>query len=533
MSKLSEEQIKNIPKSDLIKIIDKARDDLYYDLVVKEMFDKYDVDLDEIYLIPIAFKDLDVSARTEHGIIYLNYMLLADGDFESNYHYLVHEMTHFLQQTTGDGPTQGSTDDDYLDNQSEQEGFQNQTKYISSVDGPKEAEEYIEKVLDHHEVPEKEREEREDDLLSIASKKSKEQLSLPLEIKEEKKDKPRITPFERRTRIDFLQDFLNYLSDPNREPTKRPNQDQLHLPSPVKNNDDINRKEIAQKSKEIADSLPEKPDFTPPKIKRKAWDESGVENRASVKDLGDSDYNPNQLKLKLRDFSGITLIEKYFKDTTAEERNKLRRLILDDYSSMGHFLNSYQKIYKPELEPLVIIAKENSTNRFLGWILLQPREVDGEIEKVEIDTMVDRSVRNEGLGSYLLMAAKKLNSVLFNDIHLDAGQWNNVSSNFYMKNELLPGTPKEVIEEKREKLDDNYPDLYTYHLPFDKSYSDLNQKVHHFHKSRLEELKQYEENLKRYPRDSGYYSEPEISSQDEDELYRHNEEFAILGDQDE
>lgn len=532
MSKLSEDQIKNISKEDLFNIINKSRNDLRNDLVVQEMFEKYEVDIDEIDLIPIAFKDLDVSARTEHGIIYLNNMLLADGDFESNYHYLVHEMTHFLQQTTGNAPTQGSTEEDYLDNESEQEGFQNQTKYISLVDGPEEAEEYIEKVLDHHEIPDKEREQREDKLLSIASKKIEEQIELPFDLttkEEEITDRTKLTPFEKRTRSDFLKELFDRINNPDAfPPVKRPNQQQLHLPVPKKDNKE-HREEVARRSKEVADAATSK---NP--IKRRSWDENGNENRVTTKDLSDSEYNPNQLKLQLRDFSQISLIEKYFKDTTAEERNKLKRLILDDESSMGMFLNSYKTQLDPKLEPLVIIAKENSTERFLGWVLLQPREIDVELDFLEIDTMVDRSVRNEGLGSYLLIAAKKLNQVLFGGIHLEAGRWNNVSSNFYMKNELLPGEPEQIVVKKTENSLDRYPDYDTYHLPFDETYSELNKSRNDLHQSRLQQLKEYEENLKRYTpilpsskKKNNIFAQEELN---QDDLYKHSDEFATLGD---
>lgn len=161
-------EIKDIPKKRLRKMLAKAIDKIREDETVINMFKDYKVDLEELDLIPIAFGDLDVSAKTDHGIIYLNYQLLDDG-FADDVHYLVHEITHYLQQTTGSQPTQGSTDDTYLDNENEQEGFQNQTEYISREDGEEAAEEYVEQVLDHHDVTDnKERKSRKDELLSIA-----------------------------------------------------------------------------------------------------------------------------------------------------------------------------------------------------------------------------------------------------------------------------------------------------------------------------------------------------------------------------
>ena len=57
-------------------------------------------------------------------------------------------------------------------NEFEQEGFQNQTEYISDTQGDEEAEEYVEDLLDHHDIEgKKEREKRKDQLLSIAARR--------------------------------------------------------------------------------------------------------------------------------------------------------------------------------------------------------------------------------------------------------------------------------------------------------------------------------------------------------------------------
>jgi hypothetical protein len=163
-NKFSLEQVKNISKENQLKIINVLKNRIKKHEVVKNMFDDYDMDIEEIDLIPMGFAELDVSARTDHGIILLNYNMLQDGSFLNDDHYLVHEITHFCQQTTGDGPTR-SDGEDYLDNKYEQEGFQNQTEYISDTKGEDVAEEYIERVLDKHDVKTKEREDKKDVLL--------------------------------------------------------------------------------------------------------------------------------------------------------------------------------------------------------------------------------------------------------------------------------------------------------------------------------------------------------------------------------
>lgn len=149
------------------KIIDAAKVKIKNHPTTIEVFKEYGVDLDEIDLIPVTFKELEVSARSDHGIIYLNKNLLNDP--EQIDHYLEHEITHILQQTTGDKPTQGADDGNYLDNEYEIEGFQNQTEYIADTRGEEAAEAYINQVLDHHGIKDiQERKERMKELFEGA-----------------------------------------------------------------------------------------------------------------------------------------------------------------------------------------------------------------------------------------------------------------------------------------------------------------------------------------------------------------------------
>lgn len=162
--KFSLEEVKSIPRKQQLKIINILKKKIKNHEIINNMFNDYDVDLDEIDLIPMGFADLDVSARTDHGIILLNYNMLQDGSFLNDDHYLIHEITHFLQQCSGDGPTKGG-DEDYLDNKYEQEAFQNQTEYMADTQGEDVAESYVDQVMYRHEVPKDEREEKKDQLL--------------------------------------------------------------------------------------------------------------------------------------------------------------------------------------------------------------------------------------------------------------------------------------------------------------------------------------------------------------------------------
>ena len=94
-------QVKKLPYKSLNRMIKKMREYLKQNQVVQDMFKEYKVDIAEIDFIPMMFGNLDVSAKTDHGIIIYNYKLLTDGDFFKDFSYGVHEMTHWLQQTTG------------------------------------------------------------------------------------------------------------------------------------------------------------------------------------------------------------------------------------------------------------------------------------------------------------------------------------------------------------------------------------------------------------------------------------------------
>ena len=122
---------------------------------MEKLCKEYGENVDYLDHIPICFADLDVSARTEHGIIYINKKFI--NTLNEIPPYCAHEMTHHFQQCFADGPTKGSADDDYLDNENEIDGFQNQTEYNSEHDGKDKAEKYIDRVLDHHDFPDQKR----------------------------------------------------------------------------------------------------------------------------------------------------------------------------------------------------------------------------------------------------------------------------------------------------------------------------------------------------------------------------------------
>lgn len=162
--KIPMSQVKKLPYKTLNRLINKAKNYLKADESWKKLCDKYETDVNIIDFIPTMFGNLEVSAKTDHGIIILNYRLLCDGNFTEDYSYLIHEYTHWFQQCFGEKSTKSSDDGSYLDNIYEQEGFSNQIEYIANNQGESKAEEYVDDLLDHHEIDNKN---KRDELESI------------------------------------------------------------------------------------------------------------------------------------------------------------------------------------------------------------------------------------------------------------------------------------------------------------------------------------------------------------------------------
>jgi hypothetical protein len=165
MAQLSLEEVKKISPKILLKLIHRAKNSLKKNDVFKEMCKEYNVDTNFIDLVPVRFGDIDVSAKTDHGVIILNYKLLCDGDFLNNIHYLVHEYDHVLIQCLGDAAAPGADDGDYLHNPVEQKGFQRQIQFIDDLHGEEEAENYTENLLNHHDKDGKERDKLKEKLM--------------------------------------------------------------------------------------------------------------------------------------------------------------------------------------------------------------------------------------------------------------------------------------------------------------------------------------------------------------------------------
>jgi len=133
------------------------------DPVVVKKFEEYGIPIADIDKVHVEFCPLDVSAKTKDRKIYINEKMLAD-DGQDPTHYLVHELMHYLQQTSGKTK---SNADDYLDKPTEQEAFEAQVDFKKRDESPEDAEEYVDGLLDYHDINGKERKEKKEELMDV------------------------------------------------------------------------------------------------------------------------------------------------------------------------------------------------------------------------------------------------------------------------------------------------------------------------------------------------------------------------------
>jgi hypothetical protein len=151
------------------KILSDDKEFLKKEPVVLRVLHEYGFKTDIIDGIPMKFSDdLDVSAKTINSSIELNTSLLDESTIIRR-RYEVHELVHALQHMRNEGKKNNNADEqDYLRDENEVEAFQNQIEFDSKYRGENEAEEYVEDLVEYHEVPEHDREEIKEELLERA-----------------------------------------------------------------------------------------------------------------------------------------------------------------------------------------------------------------------------------------------------------------------------------------------------------------------------------------------------------------------------
>lgn len=146
-------KLKTIAKSKQETLIETVKELLKKSPVVKAMFEEFKVPIDQINEVSIEFSPLDVSAKTKDKKIYLNDKFLKDGEFVEELHYIVHELTHYLQQVFGEVRHYPDLENlDYLDKPTEIEAFQYQINFMSDQYGEDRAKEYVDDLIEFHEL---------------------------------------------------------------------------------------------------------------------------------------------------------------------------------------------------------------------------------------------------------------------------------------------------------------------------------------------------------------------------------------------
>ncbi len=156
-----EERLKRIKrKRELEKQVEKLVNMIKKEDVYLKKCKEYDKDPDFIDNVEIEFDDgLDVSGKTVNGHIFLNGALFDDGDVEDQLRYVLHELVHVMQQRSGmvSGKAKNKS---YLDDENEQEAFKAQLQYMDDNYTEEEVQDYLEGLLDHHNIEGKERREK-------------------------------------------------------------------------------------------------------------------------------------------------------------------------------------------------------------------------------------------------------------------------------------------------------------------------------------------------------------------------------------
>lgn len=149
----------------IIETLAEIKKELKDNPIAHEICDEYGFQIDIIDGIPIEFiEDLDASAKTLDARIQLNTNLL-DEDFAIIMRYAIHELVHALQHMRS-VEIDPYSDEDYLDRGDELEAFQYQIAFDAENRGRNEAEDYVNDLIEYHEIPEPEQDVKKTELMN-------------------------------------------------------------------------------------------------------------------------------------------------------------------------------------------------------------------------------------------------------------------------------------------------------------------------------------------------------------------------------
>ena len=154
---------------DEIELLSKIRRALLNDKVAKKICKEKGVENWFLEGVPISFQEIKPSAKTVDSKIILNEKL-ARKSFNIIMRYVIHELTHAIQHADKYGKKRPKKDKgEYLDKGSEIEAFQYQVEFDSNKRGKGKAEEYVEELLEYHDLSEGEKKDKRTELLSGAN----------------------------------------------------------------------------------------------------------------------------------------------------------------------------------------------------------------------------------------------------------------------------------------------------------------------------------------------------------------------------
>jgi len=149
---------------DASEVLARIRRELKVEPIVKDILKEKKYPSEILDGIPIKFSDdLDVSAKTVNSEIELNKKLLSE-PFEIIMRYVVHELVHAFQHMDKEGKKDNNKAKDYLDNPDEVEAFSTQVAYDAKERGEDAAIEYVEDLIEYHEIPEGDKVQKKEEL---------------------------------------------------------------------------------------------------------------------------------------------------------------------------------------------------------------------------------------------------------------------------------------------------------------------------------------------------------------------------------
>lgn len=155
----------DVDLEDELEILSSLRKELKKDPTAIKIVKEYNQDMDILDGVPIDISnEIDVSAKTVNSRILLNKKLLKE-PFEIIMRYLVHELVHVFQHFELEGKDDPYEGYDYLDRPDEIEAFQFQIEFDKNKRGEEDAVEYVEDLLEYHDIPDSDKEDKKEELL--------------------------------------------------------------------------------------------------------------------------------------------------------------------------------------------------------------------------------------------------------------------------------------------------------------------------------------------------------------------------------